>query len=80
MHVMNTTRIQLHEILDHSRPARRDRHLDQLIASRRATESAIGLAMVTSCLPGIEVQFLEQEVIELPPGDLTGSCCTRTPP
>jgi hypothetical protein len=41
--------------------------MDLLVASRRAAESAIALAMVTSLLPGVEIQYLDPMEIELPP-------------
>jgi hypothetical protein len=67
---MNSPDDPLHESLGRLRPARRERQLEQFIAARRAAESAITLAMITSYLPGMEVHFFEPEVIELPPGVL----------
>jgi hypothetical protein len=36
-----------------------ERHLQQIVASRRAMESALGIAMVTSAIPGIEVRYID---------------------
>jgi len=43
-----------------------DRLTELILSSRRAAESAIGLAMVTSCIPGLEVRFAEGECPESP--------------
>ena len=37
-----------------------ERHLAQIVASRRAMESAVGPALFTSCLPSIEVTYLDR--------------------
>lgn len=36
------------------------RHLELIVAARKATESAICVAMVTSAIPGIEVKDLDE--------------------
>lgn len=46
-----------------------ERLLQLIVASRRAAESAMAIAMITSAIPGIEVHELEQEIIVLPPMD-----------
>lgn len=58
---MNTPSNPLHETAGRNR----DRQLDQLIASRNAAESTIAIAMITNCLPGMEVSFINQEIVEL---------------
>ena len=47
-------------------PSPPSREMELIIQSRRAAESAIGLAMITSLIPGIEVQYLDPVKINLP--------------
>ena len=61
----------LHDLLARTRGARRDPELAQLIAARHTAESAIGLAMATSGLPGVEVHYIAPLLVELPPGKVS---------